>query len=127
MIGPVTYLLLSKSSDPTFDPLSLLEDLVDVYEKILRRFTEAGATWIQFDEPALGLTLDDKQRSAFGRAYARLSATSPALSLLVAVYFSDLRENVRTALALPVKGLHIDLVRGRIDMENVLAKLPEEM
>ena len=127
LIGPVTYLLLSKSSDPTFDPLSLLEDLVDVYEKILRRFTEAGATWIQFDEPALGLTLDDKQRSAFGRAYARLSATSPALSLLVAVYFSDLRENVRTALALPVKGLHIDLVRGRIDMENVLAKLPEEM
>ncbi|MBL75357.1 MAG: 5-methyltetrahydropteroyltriglutamate--homocysteine S-methyltransferase [Chloroflexi bacterium] len=127
LVGPVTYLLLSKSNDPTFDPLTLLEDLVDVYEKILRRFTEAGATWIQFDEPALGLTLDDKQRSAFGRAYARLSATSPSLSLLVAVYFSDLRENTRTALALPVKGLHVDMVRGRIDLENILAKLPEEM
>lgn len=124
-VGPVTYLLLSKSSDHTFDPLTLLDDLVDVYEKVLKRLTEAGATWVQFDEPALGLTLNDKQRSAFGRAYARLAAASPKLSILAAVYFSDLRENLKAALALPVKGLHLDLTRGRVDFENVLAKLPE--
>ena len=124
-VGPVTYLLLSKSSDRDFDPLTLIDDLVDVYEKVLKRLTEAGATWVQFDEPALGLTLSDKQRSAFGRAYARLAAASPKLSILVAVYFSDLRENLKVALALPVQGLHLDLTRGRVDFENVLAKLPE--
>ena len=127
LLGPVTYLLLSKSATPGFDPLTLVEDLVDVYENVLKKLSEAGAGWVQLDEPALGLSLDGKQRSAFGRAYARLAAATPKLNILVAVYFSDLRENTRTALALPVAGLHIDLVRGRGDFENVLAKLPEGM
>ncbi len=126
LLGPVTYLLLSKSSTPKFDVLTLLEDLVDVYAVVLKRLAEEGAEWAQLDEPALGLTLNDKQRSAFGRAYARL-ASSAKLKIMVAVYFSDLRENTRTALALPVDGLHLDLVRGRGDLENVIAKMPADM
>lgn len=125
LVGPVTYLLLSKSDDPAFDPLLLLEGLVDVYESILKRLAEAGADWVQMDEPALSLTLNDKQRSAFGRAYARLASAVPGLNLLVAVYFGDLRQNTKAALALPVRGLHVDLVRGRADLENILAKLGE--
>ena len=127
LLGPVTYLLLSKSADPAFDPLSLLEGLVDVYETILRQLAAAGADWVQMDEPALGLTLDNRQRSAFGRAYARLVAASPTLKILAAVYFSDLRENTKAALALPTQGLHVDLVRGRSDMENLLPKLRQDM
>ena len=125
LVGPVTYLLLSKSDDPSFDPLTLLEGLVDVYENVLKRLAEAGADWVQMDEPALSLTLNDKQRSAFGRAYARLASALPGLSILVAVYFGDLRQNTKAALALPVQGLHVDLVRGRADLENILAKLSE--
>ena len=125
LIGPVTYLLLSKSDDHSFDPLLLLEGLVDVYENILKRLAEAGADWVQMDEPALSLTLNDKQRSAFGRAYARLAAGLPGLNILVAVYFGDLRQNTKAALALPVRGLHVDLVRGNADLENILAKLGE--
>ena len=125
LVGPVTYLLVSKSDDPAFDPLLLLEGLVDVYENILKRLAEAGADWVQFDEPALSLTLNDKQRSAFGRAYARLASVVPGLNLLVAVYFGDLRQNTKAALAMPVRGLHVDLVRGRADLENILAKLGE--
>ena len=125
LVGPVTYLLLSKSDDPAFDPLLLLEGLVDVYENILKRLAEAGADWVQMDEPALSLTLNDKQRSAFGRAYARLVAAVPGLSILAAVYFGDLRQNTKAALAMPVHGLHVDLARGRADLENILAKLGE--
>ena len=125
LVGPVTYLLLSKSDDPSFDPLVLLEGLVDVYENILKRLAEAGADWVQMDEPALSLTLNDKQRSAFGRAYARLVAAVPGLNILVAVYFGDLRQNTKAALAMPVHGLHVDLARGRADLENILAKLGE--
>jgi len=127
LLGPVTYLLLSKSADPAFDPLTLLDGLVDAYESVLRQLAAAGADWVQMDEPALGLTLDNRQRSAFGRAYARLVAASPTLKIMAAVYFSDLRENARAALALPTQGLHVDLVRGRSDMENLLPKLRQDM
>ena len=123
LVGPVTYLLLSKSDDPSFDPLNLLEGLVDVYENILRQLAQAGAEWVQMDEPALSLTLTDKQRSAFGRAYGRLASSLSSLNILVAVYFGDLRQNMKAALALPVRGLHLDLVRGHADLEDILAKL----
>ena len=56
LVGPVTYLLLSKSSDPALDPLSVLDNLIEVYEAVLKRLSAAGANWVQFDEPALGLT-----------------------------------------------------------------------
>jgi 5-methyltetrahydropteroyltriglutamate--homocysteine methyltransferase len=79
------------------------------------------------DEPALCLTLDDRQRSVFGRAYARLAASASSLKLLVAVYFGDLQDNLKAALAMPVKGLHVDLVRGPKQLDTVLAKLPREM
>ena len=124
LLGPVTYLLLSKSSDPDFDPLSLLGELAEVYAQVLAELAVAGADWVQLDEPALGLTLDDPQRAAFGRAYARLAAAAPGLNLLVAVYFSDLRDNLATALALPVQALHLDLVRGPADLDRALAGLP---
>ena len=126
LLGPVTFLLLSKSADPAFEPLTLLESVVDVYESVLRQLAAAGADWVQMDEPALGLTLDNRQRSAFGRAYARLVAASPTLKIMAAVYFSDLRENTRAALALPTQGLHVDLVRGKGDLENLLPKLRQD-
>ena len=127
LLGPVTYLLLGKTSDNRADTLSLLEHLLPVYEDVLKRLAEAGADWVQIDEPALGLDLDDKQRAAFGRGIAWLSAVTSKLKLLVAVYFSDLRENLKVALALPVAALHIDLVRGRDELDAVMAKLPDEM
>ncbi len=127
LVGPVTYLLLGKGPDPDFDTLSLVDNLIPVYEQVLKKLAEAGADWVQMDEPALGLTLDDKQRSAFGRVYARLAAAAPTLKLLVATYFSPMQDNLRAALAMPVAGLHIDLVRGAQQLDDVLAKLPRGM
>jgi 5-methyltetrahydropteroyltriglutamate--homocysteine methyltransferase len=75
----------------------------------------------------LGLTLDDRQRAAFGLSFARLAATARSLKIMATVYFSDLRENLKVALALPVAGLHIDLVRGPGQLDDIMAKLPEDM
>ncbi len=50
LVGPVTYLLLARTSEP-FDPLSLLPGLLDVYAKLIARLTAEGASWIQIDEP----------------------------------------------------------------------------
>ena len=127
LVGPVTYLRLGKTRDGQADPLSLLERLLPVYEAVLRQLADAGAGWVQMDEPVLGLTLDDTTRSALEQAYTRLNRAAPSLKLLVAVYFGDLRDNQATALRLPVAGLHLDLVRGAEQLDAVLPALPEAM
>src|SRR5271169_1851933 len=55
LIGPVTFLLLGKARGEAFDRLDLLDELLAVYGEVLRRLVDAGATWIQLDEPCLAL------------------------------------------------------------------------
>jgi len=127
LLGPVSYLLLGKAKDGAGDPLLLLERLLSVYEGMLKDLAAEGAEWVQMDEPMLGVTLDSRARAALGEAYARLTAAAPSLKLLVAVYFSDLRDNLATALALPVAGLHVDVVRGPGQLDDILPKLGDKM
>ncbi len=127
LLGPVTYLLLSKTNDPKQDPLAMLESILPVYEIVLKQLAAEGAEWVQIDEPMLGMDLDDRKRSAFGLSFARLSSATSSLKLLAAIYFSDLRDNLRTALALQVAGIHIDLVRGVEQLDEMMAKLPANM
>ena len=52
IIGPVTYLWLSKAKDDS-DRLQLLDRLLPVYSDLLEQLANAGADWVQIDEPAL--------------------------------------------------------------------------
>jgi len=110
IIGPVTYLWLGKSKDGS-DRLALLERLLPVYGELLDTLAEAGAEWIQVDEPALVTELDEAWRHAFQLAYHQLRSSRP--KLLLATYFGQLRENLQLACELPVAGLHLDAVRAR--------------
>ncbi len=112
LVGPLTFLLLGKAKDDSFAPVSLLDDLLPVYEQVLARLAGAGAEWVQIDEPILATDLDAEARDAFARVYARLAAAAPELRLLVATYFDDLGDNLPIALGLHVAGVHLDLARG---------------
>ena len=126
LLGPVTYLLLAKSKHDGFDPLSLLPSLVPVYAELLARLRYAGADWVQIDEPALVLDLDDAAREALRTAYADL-AKVPGIKLMLASYFGALGDNLATALALPVAGLHVDLVRAPQQLDAVLAGARDDL
>ena len=120
ILGPVTWLLLAKSKTEGFDPLSLLPTLLPVYAELLTKLKAAGADWVQIDEPALVLDLSDEARAAFTAAYAELSKVE-GLNILLATYFGALGDNLGTTLALPVAGLHVDLVRAPEQLGAVLA------
>ncbi|MDB5737604.1 MAG: 5-methyltetrahydropteroyltriglutamate--homocysteine S-methyltransferase [Sphingomonas bacterium] len=122
LLGPVTWLLLAKSSQEGFDPLSLLPQLLPVYAELLGKLRDAGADWVQIDEPALVLDLTDEARAAFVSAYRYLNDKVSGLKLMVASYFGALGDNLNTALALPVAGLHVDLVRAPEQLDEVVAK-----
>ncbi len=112
LIGPVSYLLLGKSRDGGFDPLSLLPAILPVYCEVLRRLARAGADWVQIDEPCLVLDGHERMQSAVREAYESLAGTVSDPKIMVATYFGGLGANLETALALPTAGLHLDLVRA---------------
>ena len=126
LLGPVTYLLLGKSKEAGLDPLALLAGLLPVYAEVLRRLQDAGAEWVQMDEPALVLDLDDRTRAIFQTTYAALAKAEPGLKLLVATYFGALGDNLEIAARLPVAGLHVDLVRAPGQLDEVLAAVPQD-
>jgi 5-methyltetrahydropteroyltriglutamate--homocysteine methyltransferase len=126
LLGPVSFLLLGKSLAEGEDPLVHLDSLLPVYGQLLERLAVAGAGWVQMDEPCLVADSTSEHRAAWARAYERLSdASGPRL--LVATYFGDLGDNLRTALRLPVDALHVDLVRSRDQFDRLLASVPKRL
>jgi 5-methyltetrahydropteroyltriglutamate--homocysteine methyltransferase len=122
LLGPVTYLKLGRTIDDGFDPLMLLPRLLPVYAEVLQGLADAGADWVQIDEPALVLDIDDKTHKAFAESYIALSSTAPGLKLLLTTYFGAIENNLDTVLKLPVAGLHLDLVRAPKQLKEVLAE-----
>ncbi len=123
LVGPVTWLSLAKSPDDGFEPLALLDAVLPVYAELLATLKATGAEWVQIDEPILALDLSEAQRAALRRAYEVLAPVAPRLML--ATYFGTLGDNTALAAALPVAGLHIDLVRAPGQLDAVLGALPE--
>ena len=124
LVGPLTFLLLAKSSEAGFDRLRLLDQLLPLYAEVLKRLAAAGAVWVQLDEPCLALDRTPAERDAYRKAYTALASAAPSVRLLLATYFAGLGDNLETALALPVAGLHVDLVRAPEQLDPLLAAWP---
>ena len=122
LLGPVTFLKLGKSKDPTLDPLSLLGGVLPIYVEIMRRLAANGADWVQIDEPSLVLDLDDATRQALREAYGMFAYALPKLKIMLTTYFGGLSDNLDIALDLPVAGLHLDLVRAPEQLDTAVAR-----
>jgi 5-methyltetrahydropteroyltriglutamate--homocysteine methyltransferase len=84
LLGPVSFLTLSKTEDGS-DPLDLLGRLLPVYAQLLRELAEANTAWVQFDEPVLALERDSIREGmavvlAY-RTYAKVRHRHPARQL----------------------------------------------
>ncbi len=120
ILGPVTFLKLAKGTEQGSAPIGLLERLLPVYAKVLAELSAAGADWVQIDEPCLVLDLSAEEQAALDHAYRALHELIPNLKIMLATYFGEIGDNLPTALALPVAGLHVDLVRAPQQIEALL-------
>ncbi len=125
LVGPVTWLALGKAKTDGLDPLSLLPQVLDVYAGLLSQLAEAGADWVQIDEPILVRDLTTGEAEALRNAYAALSGKGP--KILLATYFGALGDNLDLACGLPVEGLHIDLVRAPEQLGAVLGAVGDKV
>jgi 5-methyltetrahydropteroyltriglutamate--homocysteine methyltransferase len=121
LIGPVTFLALAKMRDAS-DRWALLPRILAVYRQLLEALAKAGAQWVQIDEPVLVTDLDDTARAALRATYVDLSQTP--VKIMLASYFGTVGDNLDTLAALPVAGVHVDLVRAPQQLDAVCQALP---
>ncbi|MGD8108693.1 5-methyltetrahydropteroyltriglutamate--homocysteine S-methyltransferase [Pantoea sp. FN0302] len=121
LLGPVTYLWLGKVKGEQFDRLTLLKDILPVYQQVLAELAKRDIEWVQIDEPALVLELPQAWLEAFKPAYAALQGHS---KLLLTTYFDSIGQNINTIRELPVQGLHVDLVHGKDDITSLNQQIP---
>ncbi|KAK6126571.1 LOW QUALITY PROTEIN: hypothetical protein DH2020_039682 [Rehmannia glutinosa] len=126
LIGPVTYLLLSKPAkgvEKTFPLLSLLDKILPIYKEVIAELKAAGASWIQFDEPTLVLDLESH---AFTKAYAELESSLSGLNVLIETYFADVPAAAfKTLTSLSgISGFGFDLVRGGQTLDLIKGGFP---
>lgn len=118
--GPVTFLLLAKSTEeaaPAFRPLVRLADLLPVYVELLAAFQAAGAEWVQIDEPALVADLDvprDEVLEAVRSAYTTLTSATERPAIFVAAPYASLDDALPVLAETPVEAIGLDLVRGSV-------------
>ncbi|XP_031258500.1 5-methyltetrahydropteroyltriglutamate--homocysteine methyltransferase 1-like [Pistacia vera] len=129
IVGPVSYLLLSKPSkgvEKSFSLLSILPKILPVYKEVIFELKAAGATWIQFDEPMLVMDLESHKLQAFTEAYAELESTLSGLNVLVETYFADIpAEAFKTLTGLKgITAYGIDLVRGTKTLDLIKGGFP---
>lgn len=121
VVGPVTFLALSKAAEgapANFNPLTLLPALVPAYVSLLEQLAEAGAPWVQFDEPALvneNLAASGQElREAVASAYETLLATANRPQIAIAAPYGGLEESFAAVAATGVEAIAIDLVKGSL-------------
>lgn len=124
LVGPVSFLHLGKADrDQTVNPIDLLEKLLPVYEELLAKLKEAGATTVQIDEPVLVLDLPAKVKAAFQPTYKKLASLGSKIPELVfTTYFGDIVHNLE-AVPQDVYAVHVDLVRNPEQLETVIGAL----
>lgn len=129
LIGPVSFLFLGKADrDQTVDPISLVDRLLPLYEELLVKLKDAGATTVQIDEPIVVFDLPPRVKAAFKPTYEKLASLGDKIPKLVfTTYFGDIVHNVDILSA--VHGLyavHIDLVRNPEQFDTVIDALGPE-
>ncbi|WP_171055058.1 5-methyltetrahydropteroyltriglutamate--homocysteine S-methyltransferase [Mycobacterium sp. DBP42] len=112
VVGPITFLTLSKAVDGADAPLARLDDLIDVYSELLGLLADRGIEWVQLDEPVLVTDIVDNAAELAERTYNRLGGLAKRPSVFVATYFGELSDALPALARTPVEAIGVDLVAG---------------
>ncbi|SEC91729.1 5-methyltetrahydropteroyltriglutamate--homocysteine S-methyltransferase [Rhodococcus koreensis] len=121
IVGPVTFLLLSKAVGSEAPLLDRIDELVPLYADLLTQLHDAGAEWVQIDEPALVADRTPEEIATAKRVYDQLSAVETRPAILLASYFGSLGDALPAIASTGVEGIAVDLVAG----SDTLAAVPE--
>lgn len=122
VVGPITFLALSKSVDGASAPIERLDEVVALYEQLLVQLAEAGVGWVQIDEPVLVTDILPNGPELAERVYGRLGTVADRPAILVASYFGELGAALPALARTPIEAIAVDLVYGSA---SAVASVPE--
>lgn len=106
IVGPITFVKLSKGGTQSFE--EKINTLLPLYKEVLQSLVDAGAEYIQIDEPALVTDDSSEYETITQAAYDYFSEAGLGEHLVLQTYFE--RVNLKFLNGLPVKGLGLDFV-----------------
>lgn len=126
VIGPYTFLKLAH-----YKGKKQISDFIDktavLYNELLKKASEAGAKWIQIEEPALVLDTNQDDISFFERIYKIILDDSFAdgynhrTKTILTTYFGDIRDSYEEIIKLPFDAISLDFVEGKENL-NLIEK-----
>ncbi|NEW43095.1 5-methyltetrahydropteroyltriglutamate--homocysteine S-methyltransferase, partial [Nocardia cyriacigeorgica] len=118
VIGPITFLKLAKTSGAA--ALDRIGELIPLYRELLGLLADAGASWVQIDEPALVTDLTEDELAVVRQVYTELPAAERRPAVLVATYFGTPAAALAALAGTDVEGVAVDLTSGT-DVAEVAA------
>jgi 5-methyltetrahydropteroyltriglutamate--homocysteine methyltransferase len=112
IIGPITFLALSKAVGGGAAPIARLDELIPLYAELLQVLAEAGAGWVQLDEPVLVTDILDEGPELAERTYRALGQLTDRPAIFVATYFGGLDAALPALARTPIEAIGVDLVAG---------------
>ncbi|KAI1711471.1 cobalamin-independent synthase, catalytic domain-containing protein [Ditylenchus destructor] len=136
LVGPISFLHMSHvqgAENCHKAQLKHLDALLAQYTKVVASLAEAGAQYIQVDEPIYGLNFESDEESvfyhdAFKRSAAAIQQAAGKAHVIFTTFFNGIVSsgNLPIVRNLPANsGIHIDLVRAPEQLEPVLEALPQ--
>ena len=118
IVGPITFVKLSKGGNQSFE--EKVKTLLPLYKEVLQSLVDAGAEYIQIDEPVLVTDESKNYENITKETYEELTNTGLGKHLVIQTYFE--RVNLKFLSSLPVGGLGLDFVHDHgYNLEQVKA------
>lgn len=112
LIGPITFLALSKTNDGSC-PLNLLDNLTEVYEKLLKELSKLdNEVVVQLDEP---IFVSDKGVNLLNKikpVYEKLTNAANNVKIIFMTYFEHANEAVSEIVKTDIWGVGLDFVHA---------------
>ncbi len=105
IVGPITFVKLSKGGHQTFE--EKVKTLLPLYKEVFESLIDAGAEYIQVDEPILVTDDSESYENITREAYDYFEKAGVAKKLVIQTYFE--RAHLKFLSSLPVGGFRFRL------------------
>ncbi|MBP3206734.1 MAG: 5-methyltetrahydropteroyltriglutamate--homocysteine S-methyltransferase [Campylobacter sp.] len=121
LIGPITYLALSKSTDGS-EPLAKLDELVEKYAELLGKISALDSeVVVQIDEPIFVTDRGVELTGKIAPVYNKLNSVASNIKIVFMTYFEHATEALKEVVKTDIWAVGLDFVYA--SKENIKAEL----